>query len=845
MSVQSKQLLQVERCLWFVVDEDTKCYRSKLTEHGTEIVSEFDRGTILDVVRNTKRYKCIRNVATADGTEAQQLRELDYIDKMGEVISTLAVPLLDTAGCVIGVAQVFNRIGSAEPFDSILIETFQKIAKYAAVALQNYRLLNDVMKQRGFALDHLEDLHSSSEVIETVLATAQKAVNADYAVLLLVPTITEDQGKYLLLYDADDNDKSTRKLLQEGVSSGEHDSWALVSTNSLAGHCANTGQIINILDAKRDARRDKDMDRILCNHRGTQFQRLAVLCVPIVDPKGHVTGVVQVMNKRAKGGGTYRYFDPADETRLQSLLSAAAVSIKSAMVHDSADKSYWRLQRLLDVTKAVSREHDIHSLLKRVLNAAQAVVDASMGSIWTIDYETEELCSSFIVPGVEIRIPLSAGIAGSVASSGKFEHIPDAYKDTRFDQDIDRQTGNVTRNILCAPLISSHGATLGVVQVLNKHGGRSFTAEDENLIQAFASQAACSLENLQMFRHIHKLQQYANSVAPTSDSIAFTINKHGHATHSSINPQYVLGISIEDMRKDPFPIWLVGTKKRNTKLATSMAKILGFSVAVGAIHRTRSISMHNYSYVNPVGETVLMNVTLSPTMTNSMSVRGLTVLMTSIKRHTVKKTVEARYNYGISNMHRVPWSPIHDSALFAEMLPHRTMSTDIDDAIEAAAAAKQTRQSQQGQDGRLLMKSSSLATTAPRRVSMTMNSLAMDQNKNASRRAAYKAVVANPTHGEEAEHDVYRDTQESVGAILTMMLYLEPERKNISTSTQSSKKNDGMMINNTDGPDPDGIISRISRSSLNRAFGRGVKMRLRPADFKHHFRFEAMCLILE
>jgi len=74
---------------------------------------------------------------------------------------------------------------------------------------------------------------------------------------------------------------------------------------------------------------------------------------------------------------------------------------------------------------------------------------------------------------------------------------------------------------------------------------------------------------------------------------------------------------------------------------------------------------------------------------------------------------------------------------------------------------------------------------------------------------------------------------------------LEPERKNISTSTQSSKKNDGMMINNTDGPDPDGIISRISRSSLNRAFGRGVKMRLRPADFKHHFRFEAMCLILE
>ena len=127
---------------------------------------------------------------------------------------------------------------------------------------------------------------------------------------------------------------------------------------------------------------------------------------------------------------------------------------------------------------------------------------------------TRENCSKFIVPNQEIRIPLSAGIAGAIASTGKFEHIPDAYKDSRFDQEVDRKTGNRTRNILCAPLISSHGTTLGVVQVLNKHGGRSFTAEDVNLIQAFASQAACSLENLENVSHIHKLQEYANTVAP-------------------------------------------------------------------------------------------------------------------------------------------------------------------------------------------------------------------------------------------------------------------------------------------------------------------------------------------
>jgi adenylate cyclase len=406
----------------------------------------------------------------------------------------------------------------------------------------------------------------------------------------------------------------------------------MVSTNSLAGACASSGRIINVLDAQIDARRDKSMDQLISVRKGIKYQRRAICCVPILDPKGNVTGVVQVMNKRAKEGGTYRYFDPADETRLQGLVSSAAVSIKSAMLHDAADKSYWRLQRLLDVTKSVSQHHDIHNLLKCVLDSAIAVVDSEKGSIWTIDYERQELVSLFIVPGVEIRIPLDKGIAGSVASSGKFEHIKDAYKDKRFDQDIDRKTGFVTRNILCAPLISSHGGTLGVVQVLNKHGGRSFTHEDESLIQAFAAQAACSLENLQMFRHIHKLQTYANSVSPSADSIALTIDKHGKVLHSSINPSYVLGNSFEEMKRDAFPIWLVGSKKRNAKLAKSMARILGFDISAGSIHRPLAINLFNYSYVNPIGETILMNVTLSPTMNNAMSVKGLTMLMTCIKR---------------------------------------------------------------------------------------------------------------------------------------------------------------------------------------------------------------------
>ena len=146
-------------------------------------------------------------------------------------------------------------------------------------------------------------------------------------------------------------------------------------------------------------------------------------------------------------------------------------------------------------------------------------------------------------------------------------------------------------------------------QVLNKHGGRSFTAEDINLIQAFASQAACSLENLQMFRHIHKLQEYANTVAPTSNSIALIIDADGHCVHSSLNPVYVLGISMEEMRSTGFLCGLVREKaEAESRAGIAMARILET-----VVHSSRAVNFTQQpTYVSPLGSKILMNITLTP-----------------------------------------------------------------------------------------------------------------------------------------------------------------------------------------------------------------------------------------
>jgi hypothetical protein len=125
-----------------------------------------------------------------------------------------------------------------------------------------------------------------------------------------------------------------------------------------------------------------------------------------------------------------------------------------------------------------------------------------------IDHTRRQLYSTVNSLGQEIRIPVTAGIAGNVATTGEPVIIHDAYSDARFNKKVDVKTGFKTRNIMCVPL-KVRGGIIGVVQLVNKteegvleiNGantgirGDSFTMDDLRFLQVFASQAALAITN--------------------------------------------------------------------------------------------------------------------------------------------------------------------------------------------------------------------------------------------------------------------------------------------------------------------------------------------------------------
>lgn len=165
-----------------------------------------------------------------------------------------------------------------------------------------------------------------------------------------------------------------------------------------------------------------------------------------------------------------------------------------------AGRSRRDLESLLEVSKAMAGVMDLDSLLEVILAKATEVMEAERSTLFLHDERTRTLSvrSSGTLSRGQVRIPVGTGIAGHVAQTGQPLNIADAYEDPRFNPEVDRETSFRTRAVLCVPMFTHGGTLSGVIQVLNKVGGGTFSAEDEALLGAFASHAAIAIDRARL-----------------------------------------------------------------------------------------------------------------------------------------------------------------------------------------------------------------------------------------------------------------------------------------------------------------------------------------------------------
>jgi adenylate cyclase len=158
-----------------------------------------------------------------------------------------------------------------------------------------------------------------------------------------------------------------------------------------------------------------------------------------------------------------------------------------------------------------------------IMKRARELVNAERCSLFLVDHDKQELYSKVAEGTEEIRFSMSTGFAGYVATSGEVVNITDAYKDPRFNEDIDKQTGYHTTSILCMPIYNHEEQVIAVTQLINKREG-VFTMEDEETLKAFSIFCGNSLKNAQLYKQAIQSQYKTKALLDVAVALSSETN---------------------------------------------------------------------------------------------------------------------------------------------------------------------------------------------------------------------------------------------------------------------------------------------------------------------------------
>jgi HD-GYP domain-containing protein (c-di-GMP phosphodiesterase class II) len=200
------------------------------------------------------------------------------------------------------------------------------------------------------------------------------------------------------------------------------------------------------------------------------------------------------------------------------------------------------LSGLYRVIKAVATEQGLEPLLEVIANESKSMLKCDRLSVYILESRRGELWTKLAQGDGQyhvLKVPLaSTSVISVCARTGKIINIADAYADSRFDSEEDKQAGYFTRNLLCVPLFNRNNEVVGVFEALNKTGG-PFTEEDGEWLKGLAAVAGGLIEQAQSYAEIESFMD------KTLEMLAQTIDKRDPLTagHSMRVTNYSLLIA--------------------------------------------------------------------------------------------------------------------------------------------------------------------------------------------------------------------------------------------------------------------------------------------------------------
>jgi len=162
-----------------------------------------------------------------------------------------------------------------------------------------------------------------------------------------------------------------------------------------------------------------------------------------------------------------------------------------------------RFKQLYTVGQAITSEMKMEPLFDLIMDQTNEIMNTERSTVFLYDDENAELWS-LVATGMgsdKIRIDCKSGVAGWVFQNCEPVIINDTYQDARFNLEVDKKTGFVTRNLLCVPVVNRKNQCIGVLQSLNIHSGQ-FTEDDAEFLGSISDYVAIAVENARLYEDV-------------------------------------------------------------------------------------------------------------------------------------------------------------------------------------------------------------------------------------------------------------------------------------------------------------------------------------------------------
>ncbi|XP_033984778.1 dual 3',5'-cyclic-AMP and -GMP phosphodiesterase 11A [Trematomus bernacchii] len=278
----------------------------------------------------------------------QDRRFSDEIDKLTgyKTRSLLCMPICNSDGDIIGVAQAINKTSIGELFNEDDEKVLQMYLPFCGIAITNAQLFAASRKEydRSRALlevvnDLFEEQTDLEKIVRKIMHRAQALLKCERCSVQLLEDIESPVVKFTKSFEllspkcSADTEISPFK---DSMEKSSYSDWLI--NNSIAELVASTGLPVNISDAYQDPRFDAEADQF------SDFHIRSVLCVPIWNSNHQIIGVAQVLNLLDG-----QPFDDADQRLFEAFVIFCGLGINNTIMYDQVKKSWAKQSVALDV----------------------------------------------------------------------------------------------------------------------------------------------------------------------------------------------------------------------------------------------------------------------------------------------------------------------------------------------------------------------------------------------------------------------------------------------------------------------------------------------------------------